>query len=193
MPKRTVVPANAKLIPPEAEPVFKGIIYDVYHWQQKMYDGTTGTFEMLKRPDTVKIVAIKNGKIVILEEQQPHLGSFYEIPGGMHDVEGETELEAAKRELREETGMRFRDWKLLNVFQPSDSIEQLVYIFLANNFEAEEEQSLESGEKIEVKLLSLEEVKQLLNHPKNRYLPKDIFEKSDSIEGLLSSPPYKVE
>lgn len=32
---RTVIPRNAKLVPPEAKRVFKGIIYDVYHWQQK--------------------------------------------------------------------------------------------------------------------------------------------------------------
>ncbi len=36
-------------IPPNAKRVFKGIIFDVYQWQQKMFDGSKETFEMLKR------------------------------------------------------------------------------------------------------------------------------------------------
>lgn len=31
-----ILPANAKLIPPEAECVFQGEIYDVYQWSQKL-------------------------------------------------------------------------------------------------------------------------------------------------------------
>jgi len=36
----------------QAQRVFKGIIFDVYQWKQKMFDGSQGIFEMLKRPDT---------------------------------------------------------------------------------------------------------------------------------------------
>lgn len=55
---RKYVPDGAKLLPKEAKKVFSGVISEVYQWPQKLFDGTTATFEMIKRPDTVKIVAI---------------------------------------------------------------------------------------------------------------------------------------
>ena len=43
---------GARLIPPEADCVFRGEIYEVHQWPQKMPDGSVKTFEMLRRPDT---------------------------------------------------------------------------------------------------------------------------------------------
>jgi hypothetical protein len=60
---RAVVPKNAKVIPKQAQRVFKGQIFDVYQWPQKLFDGSTQTFEMLKRPDTLTVLAIKNDKL----------------------------------------------------------------------------------------------------------------------------------
>ncbi len=40
---------------------------------------------------------------------------FIDYPGGRVDAEDESELEAAKRELREETGLVFKNWKLVEV------------------------------------------------------------------------------
>ena len=48
MTERTL-PAGAHLIPPEAKCVFRGKIFDVYQWPQRLYDGSTATFEMLRR------------------------------------------------------------------------------------------------------------------------------------------------
>jgi ADP-ribose pyrophosphatase len=136
---RKVLPENARLVPAKAELVFKGVIYDVYHWQQEVFDGSMATFEMLKRPDTVEAIAVRDDKIVILEQEQPSRKTYFGLPGGRHDVEGEDELDAAKRELLEETGLSFRTWKLLKVTQPHTKIEQFVYTFLATDFESEKQ------------------------------------------------------
>jgi hypothetical protein len=59
-------------IPKKARRVFKGVIFDVYHWPQKMFDNSTVTFEMLKRADTLQVIAITpDKKILLLKEQQP--------------------------------------------------------------------------------------------------------------------------
>lgn len=55
---RKYVPDGAKLLPKEAKKVFSGVISEVYQWPQELFDGTTATFEMIKRPDTVKIVVV---------------------------------------------------------------------------------------------------------------------------------------
>lgn len=187
---RTIIPKNARLVPKEAKQVFKGVIYDVYHWQQKMFDGNYTTYELLKRPDTVKIIAVKDNKLILLQEEQPDLAPFYDIPTGKHDNDKETELQAAKRELLEETGMSFHQWKLLDVIQPSDSIEQFVYFFLATDFNSQVEQKLETGEKISVQLVDIDTFKKTIKHPNARYLPKELFERVNSIEELLSLPAY---
>ena len=189
---RTVTPKNAKLIPENAEQVFKGQIFDVYHWRQEMFDGSTETFEMLKRPDTIKIIAIKDKKIVILEEEQPDHKFFLDLPGGRHDVEFETELDAAKREMLEETGMSFKTWRLIKVEQPYNKIDWFVYLFVATDFENQQDQKLDAGERIEVKPLGFKELKRLLNNPKTQHLPKELLESCQNIEDLINTAEYKT-
>ena len=132
---RTVIPKNARLLPAEAKLVFKGVLYDTYQWPQKMFDGSIKTFEMLKRFDTVKVIAVKDGKIVVEYQRQPNTPYFYDVPGGWHDNENEDELQAIKRELVEETGLKFKSWKLIDVVQPFTKIDQFVYTFLASDLE----------------------------------------------------------
>lgn len=188
---RTIIPKDSNLIPRDAQLVFKGQIFDVYQWEQEMFDGSKATFEMLKRPDTIKVIAIKDDKIVITDEEQPNDRAYYDIPGGRHDEEGETELEAAKRELLEETGMKFKNWRLIKIEQPHTKIDWLVYIFLATEFESQTDQKLDVGEKIDIKLLSLDETKNLASNPKNRYLPIDILNQVKTIDDLKNFPEYK--
>ncbi len=131
---REFIPTNARLIPPKAKQVFQGEIYNVYQWPQEMFDGSKATFEMVSRPDTVKSIAVKGDKIVIIKQRQPTLDWYYDFPSGRHDHTEETELDAAKRELREETGMTFKNWRLIGVKQPFIKIDWLVYTFLATDF-----------------------------------------------------------
>lgn len=191
--KRTVLPPNARLVPENAKLVFKGMIYDVYHWQQEMFDGTFETFEMLKRPDTVRVIAIKDNQIVMLDQEQPGHGPFFDFPGGRHDFEGETELEAIKRETLEETGMTFKTWKLLDVIQPAGKIDYFIYTFLATDFESQGPQDLGSGEKITVTTISFDELKQLATNPKSRNLPRELLDKAGTLDGLLSLPEYSAK
>ena len=189
---RTIVPSNAKLIPKEAKLVFKGVIFEVYQWQQQLFDGSFATFEMLRRPDTVKVVAVKNGKVVLLNEKQAgDAQRAYELPGGRHDVESETELDCAKRELHEETGMVFQDWKLLDVAQMVFKTEAFVYTFLATNFVRQDEPHIDPGEKIDVQLVDFEDCLAFSKTGDGQYLPTLIFEKAGSIEGLERLPEFK--
>lgn len=155
-----------------------------------MFDGSTKTFEMIKRPDSVRIIGVKNDKIVITEQEQPNRGLFYDLPGGIHDNENETELQAAQRELLEETGLVFKSWKLINVVQKSSNIERFTYIFLATDFDRQEDQQLDSGEKITVKYLYLPDAKDILSSPKSRAYPDEI-KNASSIEELINLPAYR--
>lgn len=199
---RKYIPTDAKLVPKEARKVFSGVIYDVYQWPQEMFDGSWTTFEMLGRPDTVKILAVlseeeakslsgkitvseKPGpKLVITKQEQPRKDCFYDYPGGRVDVEDTDELAAAKRELREETGLSMRGWKLIRAEQPFGKTDWLVYTFLATGLEGIEKQQLDAGERIEVLALSFEEAVELAKTPESRFLEAEF----SSLEKLQAMP-----
>lgn len=184
---RENVPAHARLVPEHAECVFKGVVFDVYHWQQEMFDGSLQTFEMLKRPDTVKVIAIQDDQVLIIKQEQPHLKCFYDIPGGLTDVAGENERQAAMREFKEETGYAAGSWRLLDVRQPAVKIDWLVYTFLAWDLKRVAKQQLDAGERIEVLWMSIPEIKKLAaEHPNDiRYLPMEIFAPMQSAQKLV--------
>ncbi|MBT8159716.1 MULTISPECIES: NUDIX hydrolase [Arthrobacter] len=188
---RTVLPKHAVLVPPGARLAFEGVIFSTYQWQQKAFDGTDQVFEMLKRPDTVQVLAVKDEAIVLLRERQPGGAPYYSLPGGRHDREHETELDAARRELREETGMAFSDWKLLDVTQPHAKIEHFVYVFLATGFESLTSPSPDGGERIQVQPVGLDALKAIALRPDARAMPTGILHQIDTIETLLQFPAYR--
>lgn len=104
---RKIIPKDAVLIPDAANRVFKGVVYDVYQWEQELFDGSHATFEMLKRPDTASVLPVVDNKVVILNEEQSHRGFKITFPSGRVDPADTSMLETAQRETFEETGYRF--------------------------------------------------------------------------------------
>ncbi len=144
-------------IPPHAKKVFTGEIFEIYQWPQKMFDGTIETFEMAKRPNTVDVLAITpDGKILVLDQEQPGRDSFVCIPGGRIDA-GEDPLTAAKRELLEETGYASDDVELYDSVEPTGKIEWTLFIFVARGVVHRQDQELDAGEKIHVREVTLDE------------------------------------
>lgn len=185
---RKFVPEGAKLIPPEGESKFVGEVYEVFQWPEPMFDGSVATFEMLRRPDTVKIVAIKDGRVIVTYQRQPRADWFYDFPGGKVDAEDTNELEAAKREMLEETGMRFQNWKLVEAHQPFRKIDWIVYTFVATGFIDQSTQKLDSGEEIKVLEMEWDEVLRLSKSKQTRYLEFPGMEKLRSIAELEAMP-----
>lgn len=186
------MPKNAVLIPEEAKKVFEGQIFDVYQWPQTMFDGSSYTFEMLKRPDTVIVISLVGDDILVLKEQQPHSGLSLSFPGGRVDKTDEDVVSAARREILEETGYEFSNWRLVKVVQPHKKIEWFIYYYLAWDADKQTEPKLDAGEKIVVQKLAFEEVKkQVLN--KAGYLAEahGIFENLETIDQLLNLPEFE--
>src|SRR3989344_1513944 len=94
-------PESKQPMPDDAKKVFNGKIFDVYQWEQELYDGTKVTFEKLKRPDTVVVFPVlDDGRIILTEQEQPNKKNFIGATGGRVD-EGQDGFMAAKRELLE--------------------------------------------------------------------------------------------
>ncbi|EKE06959.1 MAG: NUDIX hydrolase [uncultured bacterium] len=156
---------NTMKIPKNAKKVFTGVLFDVYQWPQKMFDGTFKTFEKLSRKHSIQVLAITTDKkIIVLKEQHPDIKPFYGVIGGGQEGK-ETPLQTAKRELQEETGYTAKKWELIDVETPSSKLDWTIYTYLAKDAEKTHEQKLDSGEKVEVMKVSFTEfMKYATNH-----------------------------
>ena len=125
-------------------------------------------YYVLEYPDWVNVIAITKDGHFVMERQYRHaLGkTSYELPCGMME-EGETPLEAAQRELMEETGYGGGVWKkIMELSANPSTMTNLAHCFLATGVEKISEQHLDATEELEVHLLTREEVCNLLRDNK---------------------------
>lgn len=189
---KKIVPNDAVLVPDEADCVFEGEIFDVYQWQQSLFDGSTARFEMLKRPDTTSVLCIVDGKLIVLDEEQPNSGKRRSFPGGRVDPPDPDIIAAAKREVLEETGYTFENWRLINVWQPIKKMEWFVHYVLAWEPTGQQATKHDPGEKITVELLDLDEVKQLAKDRKGfLHEMEDVLESVTDISELATLPEFQ--
>ena len=178
-------PASTQPIPEHAQKVFSGKLFDVYQWQQEMYDGTTETFEKLKRPDTVVVFAVlPDGKILLTKQQQPGKTAFIGATGGRVDS-GEDPLTAAKRELLEESGYEAERFTLWRAEHPTSKIDWVVYTFIAKGLTKVSEPHLDGGEKIRLMPVTLDELIALAceeNFSEKEIVPELIRAKYDAVK-----------
>lgn len=161
-----VRPQSRQVRPANAKKVFAGKIFDVYQWEQQLFDGSTATFEQLARPDTTEVVSVlTNGKILVIEEEQPGKAPFLSLPGGRVE-EGEQPEEAAARELREETGCVATSFSLWSAVQPVGKIDWAIFTFIAHGVTKVGEQQLDSGERVTAREVSFDEFLQLAREGK---------------------------
>lgn len=119
---------------------------------------------VLEFPDWINVIAItKDGKFVMEDQYRHALGeTHYELVAGVIDP-GETPLDAAKRELSEETGYGGGEWQLFMTCSPNPTNHtNLSYTFLATGVEKLGEQHQETTEDIHVDIFTEQEVKELL-------------------------------
>ena len=130
----------------------------------------TADFSM---PDAVVIVPFHTGqkKIVITREYRIPLGDYeYGFPAGLVD-EGESIKAAARRELKEETGLDLTHF--VKISQPlyssagmTDESVAMVYVECAGRLSVE--QNTES-EEIEVMLVSQQQTRELIQNPRLKF------------------------
>ena len=102
-----------------SEQVLKGDFLDVRRDTVRLPDGSVASREYVIHPGAVMIVAQLDDGHLVLERQfrYPVKAVMVEFPAGKLDP-GESTLECAQRELREETGYTARQWARAGVLHP---------------------------------------------------------------------------
>jgi len=118
---------------------------------------------IVRHAGSAVMMAVDAKKRILLVRQYrlPAARMMWELPAGKIDP-GEKPLQAAKRELIEETGWRARNWKKLVSFYPSPGyIGEKMTIFLATDLTEGEAQPMED-ERIECRWFSSAEIDRML-------------------------------
>lgn len=120
-----------------SETKFAGRIWDVMQDEFTFRDETL-TRDYIVHPGAVGVIALNDlGQMLLVQQyRHPLRKMMWEPPAGLLDVDGEDPLDAAKRELLEETGYIAQDWRVLFDFAPSGggSTEQ-IRCYLATGLE----------------------------------------------------------
>jgi ADP-ribose pyrophosphatase len=104
--------------------------------QVRMPGGQVAERDVIDRRSAVVIVALDEDDRVLLISQYRHpVGGFVvELPAGLLDKPGETALEAARRELFEEAGLRAATWHtLLDLRLTPAAMNHRVRVYLARD------------------------------------------------------------
>ena len=100
----------------------------------RMPDGDVVPRQVVQHPGAVAVAALDEaGQVLMIRQYRHPVGRMlWELPAGLRDVAGEPLLQAARRELLEETGYRARDWHVLTDHYSSPGIiTERLRVFLA--------------------------------------------------------------
>ena len=134
-------------------------------------------YYVLEYPEWVNVVAVTDtGEMVLVRQYRHGIGrTCFEIVAGVVE-KGEEPLDAAKRELMEETGFGGGEWtELMQLSGNASAMNNLSHCFLATGVRRIGTQHLDATEDIEVYVMPKEEV-------------RDMLMRGDFVQALMVAP-----
>ena len=142
------------------EDIFDGTVLHVFKDDVCLPDGGTAVRELIKHIGAVCIIPVTDDGQVVLERQYryPISQAIIEIPAGKLDYKDEDRLEAAKRELREETGYTADKWTDIGLYYPAPAYsDEKITMYLAQSLH-KGDQELDEDEFLEIFTMPLEDL-----------------------------------
>ena len=112
---------------------FEGSQFSVRVERFRHDDGEVVERELVRRQDAAAIVAYDDEHVWLVRQPREALRAYtLELPAGKLDVEGESALQTARRELAEEIGRDAEHWEAIGSFHPTTGYsDEMVHLFAA--------------------------------------------------------------
>jgi len=155
------MPKDLKFIFQSKEQIHDSQYQDIWRHHFTTPDGEPKSFEIHELGGTSVILALTpdNQVITVTQYRPGHQQILTELPAGFVDP-GETPLQAAQRELLEETGYTGEMEYIITAMVDAYSTA-VHHVFIARNCQQITEQDLDPSEFIEVQLIQLETLRQI--------------------------------
>lgn len=153
-------PVSARVV--RTETPFVGRVWNIRR-DEVDYNGETIVREYMDHTGAVAVLALDADDRMLLIQQYRHpvRARDWEIPAGLLDIDGESPLRSAQRELAEEADLVAAQWHVLAEFHttPGGS-DEAIRIYLARDLSASAETFAREAEEadIEVRWVPLDEV-----------------------------------
>jgi ADP-ribose pyrophosphatase len=144
------------------ESIFQGKIISLQVDHVELPNGQIATREIVRHPGAVCVLALLDDKMLVVEQYRKPLGkSQVEIPAGKLE-RGEDPMEAAGRELQEETGYRAVSLRLICSYYTSPGFaDELIHFYVAQDL-IKGEINLDEDEFLECEAITLEQAQQMI-------------------------------
>ena len=142
---------DRQIEPLGGDAAFEGSQFSVRIERFRHEDGETVERELLRRVDAAAVVAYDDEHVWLVRQPREAIARYtLELPAGKLDVEGESPLQTAKRELAEEIGREADDWEPILQFHPSLGYSnEMVHLFAATGLRNSDVEG-DPGERIEI-------------------------------------------
>ena len=134
------------------EEVWRGSIGAVRVEKFRHDDGKVVEREVIEHPGAVVVLPFDGKRIWLVRQPREVVGeqALLELPAGKLDVEDESPLDVAKRELREEIGKSAASWEHLISFYASPGFtDEEIHAYLATDL-SDDSAEAEENERIEI-------------------------------------------
>lgn len=138
--------------------VYEGFILHVKEDDIELPNGKPAKRELIRHIGAVCVVPVTDNNEIIVERQfrYPINQVITEIPAGKLDSMDEDRLEAAKRELKEETGYEADEWTDIGLYYPAAAYsDEKITMYMAKGLH-KGEQKLDEDEFLDVKLIPVD-------------------------------------
>jgi 8-oxo-dGTP pyrophosphatase MutT (NUDIX family) len=136
-----------------SDTVHRGPRVEVRQERWRYDDGGESNREVAAVDDAVTVVPYDDEFVYLIRQPREAVGepALLEVPAGKLDVEGESPLECARRELGEEIGRSASEWEEVKRFYPAPGFAtEAMTLFLATGLAETSDHPPHSEERIEV-------------------------------------------
>ena len=150
----------------ESTNLYEGKIINLRIDKVELPDGQKSSREIVENSEAIAVIPYQQEKVILINQYRSAIkDELIEIPAGKIEL-NEKPIEAARRELEEETGYKAGNFKKIGDFYTSPGFTtEIIHLYLATDL-SQYSQKQDAEEFIEIKEFTIKELRKLVKEKK---------------------------